>query len=78
MFHGWTNGSVYYVRVSETYRHVGEYYESLFAKAKLLNERYLGAVEHIEFIKESLSVYGKNRQNLIYLSMITAQQIESL
>lgn len=56
LFDVWSDGSVHYVVIFETYCEGGEYQETLISFSPLLQEDGMGDKKHLSFIKESFGV----------------------
>lgn len=65
MFDGWTDSSVHYVALFATFVCDGSYNEVLLSCSPLLNESDLSADEHIKYMEETLSLYGKKLSNIV-------------
>ena len=64
IFDGWRAGDTHFVALFATFMYEGARKQILLCFSPLLDETSQDAVEHVEFIKKSLQLYGKNLQNV--------------
>ena len=66
-FDGWSSGTVHYVALIASYKNNSTRKEVLLALVPLIDEESLGAKQHIEFMAETLHLYGKSLSNIVAL-----------
>ena len=75
-FDGWSAGTVHHVALIASYINNSTTKEVLLALVPLIDEENLRAKQHIEFMTETLNLYGKSLSTIIALVEELEEELE--
>ncbi|KAH9181435.1 hypothetical protein AeNC1_016589, partial [Aphanomyces euteiches] len=65
-FDGWTDGTTHYTAIFASFQCLDKKKAPLLALASLLDDGRLDAPAHVNFIRETLKIYGKSMDNVAF------------